>query len=163
MKKMSLEELAAQQPQQDTEPPIMNQAVSPYRDQIQEREQAEELKDSILQQLKQSSAPEVTLYTAVQAIGVLTHDAEWEQAVEQALDAVYNSLAQQSFLMASANTMAAQARRAETQYMEREIRDLKRGLVKTERLKKTFQEALQAVERLNESRQNRPYKDLDLI
>lgn len=141
----------------------MNQAVSPYRDQIQERERAEELKASILQQLKQGSAPEVTLYTAVQAIGLLTHDTEWGQAAEQALDAVYNGLAQQSFLTAAANTMAAQARRAETQYMEREIRDLKRGLAKTERLRQQFQEALQTVEQLNEFRQNRPYKDSDLI
>lgn len=92
----TLAEYAAQHPQQEPERErqAIDETARSYREQMQEREQVEGLKASILQQLEQGNAPETILYTALRAIGILTHDAAWTEAAKQTLDSVYADLAQ---------------------------------------------------------------------
>jgi len=146
----TLEEYAAQHPQQ--EPERERQAIAEtaqtYRERQQEREQAEQLKASILQQLEQGNAPQYILYTAIKAIGILTHDAEWAEAGRQTLDTVYADLAQQSLLTDNAAIAAQRLDTMQAEYNDKLRRQLQRNLNGYRRIEKALTEALQAVNAL---------------
>ena len=146
----TLEEYAAQHPQQ--EPEQERQAIEDtarsYREQMQERETVEGLKASILQQLEQGNAPQYILYTAIKAIGILTHDAEWAEAGRQTLDTVYADLAQQSLLTDNAAIAAQRLDTMQAEYNDKLRRQLTRNLNGYRRIEKALQEALQAVNAL---------------
>lgn len=143
----TLEEYAAQHPQQ--EPERERQAIAEtaqtYRERQQEREQAEQLKASILQQLEQGNAPQYILYTAIKKIEILTHDAEWAEAGRQTLDTVYADLAQQSLLTDNAAIAAQRLDTMQAEYNVKLRRQLQRNLNGYRRIEKALTEALQAV------------------
>ena len=154
----TLEEYAAKNPQQ--EPEREREAIAgtarTYRDRQQERDQVEQLKESITRQLQEGNAPQYILYPALQAIGILTHDQAWTDAGKQALDSIYSDLAQQS-LMADEEAIAAQRLAdLETQYREKLRRQLRTQLRGYQRVEKALREALQATEALDP-------EDLDAI
>ena len=144
----SLAEYAAQHPQQ--EPARERQAVADaarsYHDAQVEREQVARLKASIAQQLQEGNAPQFILYAALQAIGILTHDAEWAQAGAQQLDSVYSDLAQQSMLTDTAAEAAARLEAMQRRYNDKLRRQLRAQLSGYHRIEKALQEALQAVD-----------------
>ena len=101
-----------------------------------------------MQQLEQGNAPETILYTALRAIGLLTHDAEWTEAGKQTLDRVYADLAQQSFLTDNAAIAAHRLEQMQNDYNDKLRRQLTRNLNGYRRIEKALQEALQAVNAL---------------
>lgn len=143
----SLEDYAAQNPQQEPERERQSarETARSYREQMQEREQVEGLKASILQQLEQGNAPETILYTALRAIGILTHDAEWTESGEKTLESVYADLAQQSLLTDNAAIAAQRLGTMQADYNEKLRRQLQRNLNGYRRIEKALTEALQAV------------------
>lgn len=147
----SLAEYAAQNPQ--PEPPQERQAVAhaarSYNDQIAERDQAERLKASIAQQLQEGEAPQYILYSALRAIGLLTHDAAWAEAQQKTLDGVYSDLAQQSLLTDNAAIAAARLDAMQTEYKEKLRRQLQRQIGGYKRIARALNEALDAVNALD--------------
>ena len=73
----SLEEYARLHPQPEPDQRAMEETARTYNDRQQERETVEQLKASILRQLEQGNEPQIILYTALKAIGILTQDAQW--------------------------------------------------------------------------------------
>lgn len=146
----SLAEYAAQNPMQEPERErqAIEETARSYREQMQERETVEGLKASILQQLEQGNAPETILYTALRAIGILTHDEQWMEAGKQTLDKVYADLAQQSFLTDNAAIAAHRLEQMQADYNDKLRRQLTRNLNGYRRIEKALQEALQAVNAL---------------
>lgn len=148
----TLEEYAAQHPQ--TEPERERQAIAGtarrFREQMQERETVDQLKESILQQLEQGNAPELILYTALRAIGLLTHDDQWTEAGQKSLDAVYSDLAQQSLLTDNAAIAAHRLETMQTAYNEKMRRQITRSLTEYRRIERALQEALQAIDAIEE-------------
>lgn len=144
----SLEEYAAQHPQRapDRERQAMQETARTYSDRQAERETIEQLKASIMRQLEQGNAPENILYTALQAIGLLTHDAQWTEAGQKTLAAVYADLEQQSFLTDTAATAAARLDKLRSAYNDKLRRQLNAQLSGYRRIEKALQEALQAVD-----------------
>lgn len=143
----SLEEYAAQHPQQEPERErqSIQEAAKTYQDRQQERERIEQLKASIMRQLEQGNAPQYILYTAIKAIGLLTQDAAWTEAAQKTLDSVYADLAQQSFLTDNAAIAAQRLETMQTDYNDKLRRQLTRQLNGYRRIEKALQEALQAV------------------
>ena len=143
----SLEEYAAQHPQQEPERErqSIQEAAKTYQDRQQERERIEQLKASIMRQLEQGNAPQYILYTAIKAIGLLTQDAAWTEAAQKTLDSVYADLAQQSFLTDNAAMAAQRLETMQTDYNDKLRRQLTRQLNGYRRIEKALQEALQAV------------------
>ena len=143
----SLEEYAAQHPQQEPERArqSIQEAAKTYQDRQQERERIEQLKASIMRQLEQGNAPQYILYTAIKAIGLLTQDAAWTEAAQETLDSVYADLAQQSFLTDNAAIAAQRLETMQTDYNDKLRRQLTRQLNGYRRIEKALQEALQAV------------------
>ena len=141
---MNLAEYAAKHPQDEPQ----QETARSYHDRQQERERVEQIKESIAHQLKAGNAPQYILYPALEAIGILTHDPEWTQAGQKALDTVYDDLAQQSMLT---DTAAVAARRLDTmqqQYNDRLRRQLRSQLNGYRRIEKALQDALQAADEL---------------
>ena len=101
-----------------------------------------------MQQLEQGNEPQFILYTALKAIGLLTHDEQWAEAGQKTLDNVYADLAQQSFLTDNAAIAAARLDTMQTAYNEKLRRQLKSQLNGYRRIEKALQEALQAVNAL---------------
>lgn len=147
----TLEEYAAQHPQQEPERErqAIEETARSYREQMQERETVEGLKASILQQLEQGNAPETILYTALRAIGILTHDEQWTEAGRQTLDTVYADLAQQSLLTDNAAIAAQRLDTMQAEYNDKLRRQLQRNLNGYRRIEKALTEALQAVNALD--------------
>jgi len=147
----SLAEYAAQNPQ--PEPPQERQAVAhaarSYNDQIAERDQAERLKTSIAQQLQEGEAPQYILYSALRAIGLLTHDEAWAEAQQKTMDGVYSDLAQQSLLTDNAAIAAARLDTMQTEYKEKLRRQLQRQIGGYKRIARALNEALDAVNALD--------------
>lgn len=147
----SLAEYAAQNPQ--PEPPQERQAVAhaarSYNDQIAERDQVERLKASIAQQLQEGEAPQYILYSALRAIGLLTHDEAWAEAQQKTLDSVYSDLAQQSLLTDNAAIAAARLDAMQTEYKEKLRRQLQRQIGGYKRIARALNEALDAVNALD--------------
>ena len=142
----SLAEYAAQHPA--AAPPADNAtaAARSYREQQEEREKAELLKESIAQQLQQGNAPELVLYTAIKAIGLLSADEEWAAACNAILDSVYADLAQQSLLVDTAAAAAARLEKTKTTYTEKTRTQLQRSYNGCKRLSDALKEALQAID-----------------
>lgn len=139
----SLEEYAAQHPQPE---PIREQlAARSYRDQMQEREQIEDIKASILNQLEQGAAPETLLYMALKAIGILTHDTEWTEAGTQTLDKVYGDLAQESLLTDNTAAAAQKLETLQTEYKDKLRRQLVRNLNESRRIERQLQELIDTI------------------
>ena len=148
----TLEEYAAQHPQ--TEPERERQAIAGtarrFREQMQERQTVDQLKESIVQQREQGNAPELILYTALRAIGLLTHDDQWTEAGQKSLDAVYSDLAQQSLLTDNAAIAAHRLETMQTAYNEKMRRQIIRSLTEYRRIERALQEALQAIDAIEE-------------
>ena len=143
----SLEEYAARHPQA-TPPAVEAQAAATaalsYRERLEEQAETERLKTAISRGLEQGSAPQFILYAALQAIGLLTHDKQWEQENCNLLDTCYAGLEQQSLL---ANTAAAEAERLEqmqAKYLDRIRKQLQANLSSCKKLEQELQKALAA-------------------
>ena len=153
---IGLFEYAAKNPAQDPpeqERQAIEGAARTYRERQEEREQAEELKASIAQQLERGNAPQYILYTALRAIGVLTHDAEWAEAQQQTLDSVYADLAQQSLLTDNAAIAAARLDTMQTQYNDKLRRQLTKSLNGYRRIEKGINEALKALNDMEQAQE----------
>lgn len=147
----SLAEYAAQHPQEQPaqDRAAMAETAATMKDRQQERERAEQLKASMLTQLEQGNAPQSILYTAITAIGLLTHDEEWAAAAQSTLDKVYADLAQQSFLVDNATIAAQRLEQMQTDYNAKLRRQLNRQLSGYQRIAKGLNEALNALNDLD--------------
>ncbi len=145
--KMSLDEYAVQNPMQEPqqEAQSIQDTAQIYRDRQERQQDISRLKDSITNQLEQGNAPQYILYTAIQAIGILTQDEQWAEAGKQFLDNVYADLAQGSFLVDNAAVAAYRLEDMKAAYNEKLRRQLTRDLNSYRRIEKALQEALQAV------------------
>ena len=144
---MSLDEYAVQNPMQEPqqEAQSIQDTAQIYRDRQERQQDISRLKDSITNQLEQGNAPQYILYTAIQAIGILTQDEQWAEAGKQFLDNVYADLAQGSFLVDNAAVAAYRLEDMKAAYNEKLRRQLTRDLNSYRRIEKALQEALQAV------------------
>lgn len=114
------------------------------------RERAEELKDSITEQIDKGNAPQTILYTAISAIGLLSHDTEWAEAAHAALDALYEDLEQDSFMVDNAAIEASRRGRKQTEYNDRLRRQIIRQLGGYGKIKKGLEDALAALDELEQ-------------
>lgn len=87
-----------------------------------------QLKASILRQLEQGNAPELILYTALQAIGESTDDAAWTEAATGYLDTVYKDLMQQSLFVDSVTAATERLQEKRRIFAEKQRAEIKREL-----------------------------------
>lgn len=149
----SLAEYAAQHPQQqpESEREQMQNTAESFKDRQQEREQAERLKDGILQQLEQGNAPQYILYAAIKAIGLLSHDPEFTEAGQRYLDHVYADLAQESLVTDNAAIAAHRLEQMQAEYIRKARASLTRQLNGSKRISDAIEKALDELSKLEES------------
>ena len=99
-----------------------------YEEWQRDQETVARIKEGITHQLEQGNAPQYILYGAIQAIGILTRDKEWAEAGQQALNAVYEDLAQESLLVNNAAVAAHRLEEMKTAYNEKLRRQLERNI-----------------------------------
>lgn len=129
---------AAQRPQEP-------QQTATLKDRIQDRERAAELMESITEQLEKGNAPQLILYSAISAIGLLTNDPEWAAAAHDTLDTVYADLEQDSFLTDNAAVAAHRLEQMQQNYNEKLKRQLERSIRNYDRLVSSMRETLNIV------------------
>lgn len=137
----TLAEYAAQHP---AEAPQADTAARSYHDRQAEREKAEDIKQSILQQLREGNAPELILYSAITLIGLT--DEEWAAECKAILDSVYADLAQQSLLTDNAAAAAQRLEKMHRTYTDKTRAQLQRNLNGCKRLSDALKEALNAID-----------------
>lgn len=122
-----------------------SKAAKTYRERLEETERAQKLKDRIVLQLEKGNAPQDILYTAIEAIELLTGDAPWAEACRAKLEEIYSDLAQQSMLFNEAEEAAARLAELQNDYNKKLKRDLELRLSKNRRIEQKLTEALAAV------------------
>jgi chaperonin cofactor prefoldin len=157
---ISLEEYAALHPTEKPEiMPEIEEAAKTYRERQQEREEVEILKQSISRQLEQGNAPQYILYTAIKAIGILTNDARWTERGHNALNDVYEDLAQESFIVDNAAIAAQRLDDMEKKYNAKLKKQLQTQLNGYRKIEKAITEALKAVNELSPEEEYIPFQD----
>ena len=141
----SLAEYAAQHPQQMPEQAEAVTTSETIRERREDLNQAEQLKASILQQIDRGNAPQAILYTALKCIGLLSHDADFWEAGQAALDSIYADLAQQSFLVDTAAIEAQRLKAQQEAYNAKTRAAIKRQIRDNEKINRALYAALEAV------------------
>ena len=149
MTKQSLADYAAQHPMPEPAEPEIKETARSYREQLQERETADRLMESILTQLEQGNQPQYILYTAIKAIGLLAHDQEWADTGQRILDGIYSDTAQQSLITDTAAIEAQRLEEMQAEYADKMRQQIKRQLKGYKRIENHLQEALQAIDDLD--------------
>ena len=148
----SLAQYAAEHPQEMTEQEREQQqeAAAEQLSREERQERIGQLKASILAQLEQGKDPRFIIYSAVEAIGLLTNDAQWAEAVQQCLNSLYAGLEQQSLLIDTAAIEAQRMEQMQSAYNERLRRQLQRQLAGYHKIANSLNEALTALDKLEQ-------------
>lgn len=130
----SLWEYADQNPQQEPQPELQAEGRNAWQEAVQNRETVAQIKAGITQQLAQGNEPQYILYSALQAIGILTNDREWMKASMAALDSVYSDLAQQSLLAEESSLAADRLAEQRAAYIQQTRKQLQQNLAKLQKM-----------------------------
>ncbi len=145
---MKLSEYAADHPQEQPVPEREQTAATAeiIRERQQEQAEAERLKQSIAWQLEKGEPPQAILYSAVKAIGILSHDAAWAEAAAATLDGVWADLAQQSLFINADETAAARLQDQQQAYLDKLRRQTERQQDRLRKISKGLQDILNAID-----------------
>lgn len=111
----------------------------------QDRAEAERLKENITAQLEAGTEPQIILYTALKAIGLLTNDPAFTEAAQGKIDAVYSDLAQQSFIQDNNAIAQERLEKMQAEYNDKLRRSINRQLAGYRRVEKALNDVLAAV------------------
>ena len=144
----SLSEYAAQHPQEQPAPEREQTTATAdiIRERQQEQAEAERLKQSITRQLEKGEPPQAILYSAVKAIGILSHDAAWAEAAQATLDGVWADLAQQSLFINADETAAARLQEQQQAYIDKLRRQTERQQDRLRKISKGLQDVINAID-----------------
>lgn len=148
----SLEQYARENPtaEPEQEREQRERITKDYHERQQERQDIERIKEGILSQLEQGTAPQYILYPALQAIGILTHDEAWTKQGQAILDKVYEDLGQQSFLVDNEAVAAERLDQMQAEYNARLKKQIKTRLNEHKKIERALYEALDAIERIEQ-------------
>lgn len=155
----SLEQYAAENPKQLPKSELTRQRTEAEQNRQrqqaqynadQEREQIKRLKSSILSQLESGNATHTILYSALDAIGILSHDQEWSQTGKAFLDKVYEGIEQQSLLEDTAAIEAQRIKDLQISYNNKLRRQLNQQLKGYQKISNSLNIALDALAELEE-------------
>ena len=146
---LTLEEYARLHPKAQEEPETERRARQVYEDRQQEREEVIRLKQAITRQLEEGTEPQFILFTAMKAIGVMTHDKAWVENGKRILDSIYADLAQQSFLTDTAAIEAQRLDDMQADYREKLKKQLNRNLNGCGKIERALREALKELDGLD--------------
>lgn len=148
----SLAEYAAAHPLPVPDPDrqAMKATARNYRERQQDRETVEQLKESIMQQLEQGSAPQFILYPALKAIGILTNDQAWTDKGQKILDSVYADLAQQSLLTDNAAVAAQRLDQMQADFITRAKKRTQQNINACVKLQKELNAAMNTLTELEQ-------------
>ncbi len=147
MKHVSLMDYAAKHPGQETpeEKEAIEQAAHDYQQREYERGEVSRLKESILYQLEKGEKPQYVLYTALEALGLATHDIEWADKGQAMLDNVYESLQQQSFFNENERMEAEKLKETLEDFKEKTRRQMLKNINNCQRLERGFSDIIKAI------------------
>jgi hypothetical protein len=123
-----LEEGAAAEAGQPATPGQLPAPEIPYRDRKAEIEHARELRDSITLQLRFGNAPELILYTAIEALGLLASADEWAAECTRILKAAYPDIGQLAFYAVNVSAAAERFDRQRREYIDKTRKQLQARL-----------------------------------
>ena len=114
------------------------------------REQAEQLKKSILTQLERGNDPQIILYTALKCIGLYTNDPDYITATTGHLNSIYEDLAQQSFIQDNEQIAADRLQKQRKEYNQHLRNSINRQLAGYHRIEKALTDALNELNDMDE-------------
>ena len=100
----------------------------PYRDRKAEIEHARELRESITHQLRFGNAPELILYTAIEALGLLASSDEWAAECKRILKREYPDIGQLAIYTVNVSAAAERFDRQRREYVDKTRKQLQARL-----------------------------------
>lgn len=148
----SLEQYAAENPtaEPEQERQQREQITKDYQERKLNRLEVDRLKEGILSQLKQGTAPQYILYPALKAIGILTADEAWTKQGQSILDNIYEDLGQQSFLVDNEAVAAARLEEMQREYNRKLKKQTEAQLMKYRVIERALNDTLKAVKELEQ-------------
>ena len=98
-----------------------------------------------MRELEAGKEPELILYAALDAIGILTNDPDFTAKTPAEFDATYKDLAQLSFVQDNAAIAQERLERAEKAYNDKLRRSINRQLAGCRRVEQALNDVLAAV------------------
>lgn len=146
----SLEQYAAENPtaEPEQERQQREEITRKHRDRERERQEVDRLKDQILSQLKQGTAPQYILYAALSLIGILTQDDSWTKQGREILDGVYSDLWQESFLVDNEAVAAQRLEDMQREYNSKLKKQTTTQLQRYKKIEQALQDILKTIEQL---------------
>ena len=108
----------------------------------------EAAKESIAAQISEGTPPEYVLYSALQLIGLLTHDNAWSEDQRAKLDKVYEDLAQISLLADNEAIGRARLEEQKRAFSDKVLRRLNRTKKECEKMAEALNQAIAAAQRI---------------
>lgn len=119
-----------------------------YIDRQQEAARIDAAKESIAAQISEGTPPEYVLYSALQLIGLLTHDNTWSEDQRAKLDKVYEDLAQISLLADNEAIGRARLEEQKRVFSDKVLRRLNRTKKECEKMAEALNQAIAAAQRI---------------
>lgn len=112
---------------------------------LEASDEAEKIKERIFCELESGRDPQVILYEALNAIGLLTNDTEFTHKTQAKLDSIYKDLAQLSMLQDNDLQAKKRLRKLQADYNNKLKNSLERQLAGCRKIEQALNGALQAV------------------
>ena len=119
-------------------------------DREQRQAKADRLKEIITAQLEEGEPLQHILYSALDAIGILSGDEEWSEAGKKCLSEIYDGLEQQSLLVDNAAIEAQRIEQMRTRYNERLRKQIRQQLSGYRKIERCLNDALSALDGIEE-------------
>lgn len=139
-------DIEQQEPEQKPEDNALRKYAEDKAEMQEAYQKALQLKAEMLRQLNAGKAPQIILYTAVEAIGLLTNDPGFTEEGQGKIDTIYKDLAQLSFTHDNDEIARKRLKEQEAAYNKTLRNSINRQLIKYRKIERALNDALIAVD-----------------
>lgn len=147
-------DIEQQEPEKKPEKSALQKSAENRAEMQKAYKKAEKIKANILRQLEAGQEPQLILYEALDAIGLLTNDPGFTEATHSKIAATYKDLAQLSFIQDNNAVAHARLKEQEAAYNKTLRNSLNRQLAGYHRIEQALNNALAAVNAAEQAEQD---------
>lgn len=139
-------DIEQQEPEQKPEDNALRKYAEDKAEMQEAYQKALQLKAEMLRQMDAGKAPQIILYTAVEAIGLLTNDPGFTEEGQGKIDTIYKDLAQLSFTQDNDEIARKRLKEQEAAYNKTLRNSINRQLIRYRKIERALNDVLTAVD-----------------
>jgi hypothetical protein len=139
-------DIEQQEPERKPEDNALQKYAEDKAEMQEAYQKALQLKAEMLRQMDAGKAPQIILYTAVEAIGLLTNDPGFTEEGQGKIDTIYKDLAQLSFTQDNDEIARKRLKEQEAAYNKTLRNSINRQLIRYRKIERALNDVLTAVD-----------------